>query len=58
MESHVALAKELALLSAEGWLKPMPNLGPEASTLDGLTLLSECVTEESGITQSDKDSQE
>ena len=52
MEAHLSLAKELAILSGEGWLKAMPNLGPEACTLDGLTLLAGCVAEPGGLTLS------
>ena len=52
MEMHVSLAQELSALSGEGWLKAMPNLGPEASTLDGLALLAECVNAAEGMTLS------
>ena len=44
MESHIELVDELIALSGhESWVFTLPHLGPDASTLDGLSSIAEFV---------------
>ncbi|MEE2756194.1 MAG: ArsA-related P-loop ATPase [Myxococcota bacterium] len=45
MEGHVKLKADLAALSGHGWVYTLPHLGPDASTLDGLSAIADFMTD-------------
>jgi len=56
MQSHTTLAESLLdLTDGRGWVCSLPHLGPDASTLDGLVTLADCMAAGETILTDKKD---